>query len=134
TRARRARARPSAPAPASLSRAPWRTATRDIPCSRQRASSPRPSASRGRLTFDVGTMEGARALVDLLQGLLRVVAVRELRQRILALDDPRVPVSALLGDELVQSPRLADILGDVRRERRRHLPFHRQVERELRLL
>ena len=61
------------------------------------------------------------------------MAVRQLRQRRLALHDPRVPVAVLLVEKVVQAPRLAHVLRDVRRERRRHLPDLQQPEGELRL-
>ena len=46
----------------------------------------------------------------------------------------RRAVAALLLDEVVEPARLVDVLGDVRRERRRHLALREQRHRELDLL
>src|SRR3989442_755349 len=56
------------------------------------------------------------------------------RQRPLALHDPERAVAALLLDELVERARLAHVVGDVRRKRRRHLPVAREADREAGLL
>src|SRR5579885_3374392 len=74
-------------------------------------------------------------LVDLLERLrAEAVAVREAGQRALALDDAGEALASLRLGQVVEPPRLDDVLGDVQRERRRHLPLAREVEREARLL
>src|SRR3954447_7024310 len=55
-------------------------------------------------------------------------------ERMLALDDAERAVTALFLHEVVEGTRLANPLGDVRRERRRDLALLQQPERELRLL
>src|SRR4051812_13654502 len=62
------------------------------------------------------------------------VRVLDPRQRSLALDDPERAFATLFANELVERPRLADVRGHVRRERRGHLALLRQTNRELRLL
>ncbi len=47
---------------------------------------------------------------------------------------PERAFASLPLDQVVQQPRFVHVLGDVRRERRRHLPVPRQVEREADLL
>ncbi len=56
------------------------------------------------------------------------------RDRLLALDDAGRAVATLLVDEVVERASLVDVLGDVRRERQRHLAVPGEVHRELHLL
>src|SRR5581483_10726114 len=88
------------------------------------------------LARQVRPLERARPLVDLLECLRAdAVPVREARQRTLALHDAGEAANAVLaGGDVGEAARFLHVLGDVRRERRRHLAVTREVERELRLL
>src|SRR6184192_4358542 len=81
---------------------------------------------------------GRRLHAGLNLGIARLDAVllRELdpAERVLALDDAERAVASLLLDQVVERARLADVLRDVRRERRRHLAALREPEGELGLL
>src|SRR5437016_4360025 len=79
---------------------------------------------------------GLRRVDTARRPLLRVAALVELdvRDRLLALHDARRALAVLLAHEVVEGPRLADVLRDVRRERRRHLAAPGEAHRELDLL
>src|SRR6266571_1768366 len=79
-------------------------------------SAPTSVASRRRVPVLAGD-EGPRERAGAVRvALAFVMAVREHRQRSLALDDAAIALAVLLGDELVQPPRLLDVLRDVGRE------------------
>src|SRR5207237_3962478 len=119
----------AARAPWSRCRALWPRARRGSPCSTRPSSAPIRWCSRRRrlllLRGQPGPRRRALPLVDLLQG-LGLVPVIKLPERVLALDVAERAEPALLVDELVQVARLPDVLGHVRRERRRHLAVLRE--------
>src|SRR4029450_7462087 len=116
--ARRARGRAWERAPAWRCRAPSARARRGSPCNRRRASRFRPRAlAAGELR-----RRAARG------GVVRIGLenVLDLRECLLALDDPRRPVTPLLPQEVAQGARLLDVLGDMRRKRRWDLAVLRE--------
>src|SRR6266566_759204 len=96
-------------------------------------SAPTSVASRRRVPVLAGDEWPRERAGAVRVALALVVAVRQLRQRSLALDDPEIALAVLLGDELVQAARLLDVLRHVRRKRRRHLADTRELDREARL-
>src|SRR3954453_24146579 len=161
SRARSARDRPAARAPASACRAPSPTSTPDSPCSRPRASFPRP-CSRSTLRLYRGLRAGRdvrlrkaphshvaagrrrrflltrqvrlRERARSVRIATRLVAGRELRERALALHVTHESLAVLLVHEPVQAARLAHVAGDVGRERQPRLVVCDQLHRELHLL